>query len=78
MEDSPYYSRILLRVRSDEGEADAFHESLSLARFRNPVVQAMLPFRRRQTALKGWSRAWRIALVEKDNPQWTDLFDYLL
>ncbi len=44
-EDSPFYARTLLRVRTEEGEADAFHESLSLARFRNPVVQAMLPFR---------------------------------
>ena len=45
LEDSPFYTRTLLRVRTDEGRADAFHESLSLARFRNPVVQAMLPFR---------------------------------
>ena len=45
LEDLPFYARTLLRVRTDEGEADAFHESLSLARFRNPVVQAMLPFR---------------------------------
>jgi carotenoid 1,2-hydratase len=45
LEDSPFYARTLLRIRTEEGEADAFHESLSLARFRNPVVQAMLPFR---------------------------------
>ncbi|WP_373502638.1 carotenoid 1,2-hydratase [Aestuariivirga sp.] len=46
LEDSPFYSRTLLRVRTDDGaEADAFHESLSLSRFRNPVVQMMLPFR---------------------------------
>ncbi len=45
LEDSPFYARTLLRIRTDEGEADAFHESLSLARFRSPVVQAMLPFR---------------------------------
>lgn len=45
LEDSPFYARTLLRLRTEEGEADAFHESLSLARFRNPVVQAMLPFR---------------------------------
>jgi carotenoid 1,2-hydratase len=45
LEDSPFYSRTLLRVQTDQGEADAFHESLSLSRFRNPVVQAMLPFR---------------------------------
>ena len=45
LEDSPFYTRTLLRVPAEGGEADAFHESLSLARFRNPVVQAMLPFR---------------------------------
>jgi carotenoid 1,2-hydratase len=45
LEDSPFYARTLLRVRTEEGDADAFHESLSLERFRNPVVQAMLPFR---------------------------------
>lgn len=45
LEDSPFYSRTLLKVEADEGMADAFHESLSLKRFRNPVVQMMLPFR---------------------------------
>jgi len=45
LEDSPFYARSLLRLDTDGGPAFAFHESLSLARFRNPVVQAMLPFR---------------------------------
>ncbi len=45
LEDSPFYARTLLRMQTEEGEVDAFHESLSLARFRNPVVQMMLPFR---------------------------------
>lgn len=44
-EDSPFYARSLLKLATQEGPADAFHESLSLARFRNPVVQMMLPFR---------------------------------
>ncbi len=44
-EDSPFYARTLLKLKTEEGEADAFHESLSLRRFRNPVVQMMLPFR---------------------------------
>ena len=44
-EDSPFYARTLLKLETEEGPADAFHESLSLARFRNPVVQMMLPFR---------------------------------
>jgi carotenoid 1,2-hydratase len=45
LEDSPFYARTLLRMRTGDGGADAFHESLSLARFRNPIVQCMLPFR---------------------------------
>ncbi len=45
LEDSPFYSRSLLKLDTGHGEADAFHESLSLSRFRNPVVQLMLPFR---------------------------------
>lgn len=44
-EDSPFYARTLLKLETEEGLADAFHESLSLARFRNPVVQMMLPFK---------------------------------
>lgn len=45
LEDSPFYARTLLKVETEEGLADAFHESLSLKRFRSPVVQMMLPFR---------------------------------
>ena len=45
LEDSPFYSRTWLRVRTNDGEASAFHESLSLSRFRNRIVQMMLPFR---------------------------------
>lgn len=45
LEDSPFYARTLLKLDTAEGMADAFHESLSLKRFRNPVVQMMLPFK---------------------------------
>jgi len=27
--------------------------------------------------LKGWRRAWKIALIEKHNPQWLDRYDEL-
>jgi Predicted endonuclease containing a URI domain len=27
--------------------------------------------------LKGWRRAWKIALIEKLNPDWRDLSDQL-
>ena len=28
----------------------------------------------REKRLKKWSRAWKIALIEKDNPDWIDLY----
>jgi putative endonuclease len=27
----------------------------------------------RETSLKRWPRRWKLALIEKDNPQWKDL-----
>jgi putative endonuclease len=30
---------------------------------------------RRETNLKRWNRAWKIALIEKHNPDWSDLLD---
>jgi putative endonuclease len=29
----------------------------------------------REKELKKWRRAWKIALIEKDNPDWRDLYD---
>ena len=28
----------------------------------------------REKRLKKWPRSWKISLIEKDNPNWTDLF----
>jgi carotenoid 1,2-hydratase len=44
-EDTPFYARSLLDARIHGEKAVAFHESLSLDRFDNPVVRLMLPFR---------------------------------
>jgi len=30
---------------------------------------------KREKRLKEWSRQWKIDLIEKDNPQWLDLYD---
>ena len=30
---------------------------------------------RRETSLKRWRREWKIALIEKVNPQWCDLLE---
>ena len=32
----------------------------------------------REKQLKKWNREWKIALIEKTNPNWDDLFDTLL
>lgn len=45
LEDTPFYARSLLSTRLLGEEVTAIHESLSLQRFRSPVVQFMLPFR---------------------------------
>jgi len=44
-EDSPFYVRSTLRTTLFGEVCDAVHESLSLDRFRSPLVKLMLPFR---------------------------------
>lgn len=45
LEDTPFYARSAVATRLFGEDAQAVHESLSLDRFRNPVVQAMLACR---------------------------------
>jgi carotenoid 1,2-hydratase len=45
LEDAPFYARSQLAARVFGEDVAMMHESLSLARFRKPIVQAMLPFR---------------------------------
>lgn len=45
-EDTPFYARSLLDIEEpDSAPAQIIHESLSLGRFRSPIVRWMLPFR---------------------------------
>jgi len=39
---------------------------------------SIIEARAREHTLKRWRRAWKIALIEKDNPQWRDLTEDLL
>ncbi|UCD55040.1 MAG: GIY-YIG nuclease family protein [Candidatus Omnitrophota bacterium] len=32
----------------------------------------------REKQMKKWNRAWKIELIEKNNPNWEDLYDSLL
>ncbi len=50
LEDTPFYSRSIVRTCIDGRQTLAMHEGLSLTRFTHPVVQLMLPFRLR----RGW------------------------
>jgi carotenoid 1,2-hydratase len=43
--DAPFYARSKLSTRLFGEDVQAVHESLSLGRFRSPVVQSMLPYR---------------------------------
>ena len=31
----------------------------------------------REKRMKKWKREWKIELIEKDNPNWNDLYDYI-
>jgi len=33
---------------------------------------------RREKQLKSWKRAWKIRLIEENNPEWNDLYDTLV
>ena len=41
------------------------------------AFDSILEARARERSLKGWRRAWKIALIEKLNPNWYDLTDQL-
>jgi predicted GIY-YIG superfamily endonuclease len=41
------------------------------------TYDSILEARAREHVLKRWRRAWKIALVEKLNPDWRDLSDQL-
>jgi carotenoid 1,2-hydratase len=45
LEDAPFYTRNHIAMTLDGKPCEAYHESLSLTRFANPIVQSMLPFR---------------------------------
>ncbi|MDB5654138.1 MAG: carotenoid 1,2-hydratase [Tardiphaga sp.] len=45
LEDAPFYARSVVAAQLCGEPVVMLHESLSLERFRSPVVQAMLPFR---------------------------------
>jgi carotenoid 1,2-hydratase len=49
LEDTPFYARSVVSAKRLGEPVTLMHESLSLDRFRMPIVQAMLPFRMPRT-----------------------------
>jgi carotenoid 1,2-hydratase len=49
LEDAPFYARCLLETTLSGERVTAFHESLSLDRFRSAWVRSLLPFRMRRS-----------------------------
>ena len=48
---------------------------LVFAEFHDALEGALV----RERQIKKWRRAWKLELIERDNPQWRDLFaEYLL
>jgi putative endonuclease len=41
----------------------------------HPTMESAI---RREKAVKEWKRAWKLALIEKSNPGWDDLYEGLL
>ena len=62
-----------------EGVADGFTKQYGLKRLvyveHHDDVRAAL---QREKNLKHWSRAWKVALILKENPEWQDLYDRLI
>ncbi len=48
--------------------------TLVYAEFHETMPDAIL----REKQIKKWRRAWKIALIEKENPNWRDLYEDLL
>ena len=62
-----------------EGLADGFTKQYGvhdLVWFEStPNVEAAI---HKEKQIKNWKREWKIALIEKENPQWRDLYDDIL
>jgi putative endonuclease len=38
----------------------------------------ILASKQRETNIKHWPRAWKVRLINQDNPKWDDLYDRLV
>jgi putative endonuclease len=47
---------------------------LVFVEFHESMAEAVM----REKRIKKWRRAWKLALIERDNPEWRDLYDDLM
>jgi putative endonuclease len=60
------------------GEVDGFTKRYNLTRLVYAEAHAdMRAAIQREHNIKHWPRAWKIALIEAENPDWRDLFEDL-
>jgi putative endonuclease len=61
-----------------EGRGSEFCKKYNVTRLvwfeHHPLYAAAI---QRETNIKRWNRAWKLALIEKMNPNWDDLFETL-
>lgn len=62
-----------------EGLAEGFTKRYNLhqlvfAEFHDDIETPL----QRETTMKHWSRAWKVDLIEAENPDWNDLYDQLI
>jgi putative endonuclease len=59
-----------------EGVADGFTKRYAIKRlvYFEEHITALAAITREKT-LKRWTRDWKIALIERGNPEWSDLYD---
>jgi putative endonuclease len=61
-----------------EGRASHFTRKYGVTRLvwyeEHPMYAAAV---QRETSLKRWKRSWKLALIEKANPEWRDLYEAL-
>ena len=66
-------------VQHREGKGSAFCRRYGLKRLvyaeeHDSIEDAIA----REKAMKAWKRAWKIELIEGENPEWDDLFSVVL
>ena len=73
-------SNLVQRVwQHKEKAAEGFTKKYDLDKlvYFEPHGDAMAAIER-EKQLKGWNREWKIALIEKENPDWEDLYSKII